>query len=577
MRRTPAGLAVAAALLGSWSTVAPSARAQLFDEAVEVRVVNIDVHVTDKKGRPVTGLTAEDFELYIDGQPATISYFYATEGGETRSAALDAPAAEPPDLTDRRTAYREAENLLVVLYLDHNWLRLHDRARLLDDLEGFVAAQGSAATRFLVVTGDPGLHVRSPITTNLETVRTSVATLAEMPTHGDDAARDRHGVFRDIQSIWESYTNNPFCTPCDCGWGQMLGAWEAFAQRVTHRMRVSTDSLSDLLAALGGIPGRKAVLYVAGGLEQRPALDVLQFLAELCPRNERDAQARFAEYDESSPLLKLGAQANASRATFYPLDSGGARTEGSATVEWDNNQFRPSGLVTRIERENYHASLQILASETGGRAIFNANQPLERLRDLESDFEFVYSLGFEPDYPAGGRSHQVKVRLKNPKRGVELRFRRAYIDRPLDRKLVYRAVAAITFGEEHNPLAVEAEFGETTELARNAISLPVHIAVRPEHLTLLPGTEGGRTGRFRVFLAARSRDGSRTTLRERFFDVTPEEIAEGIFRLIVRMNLEKDDYTVGVGVRDEIGHETSYLTLDTTDPSDRAEVTAAES
>jgi hypothetical protein len=42
-------------------------------ESVQVNVVNVDVLVTDRDGRPVTGLTAADFTLYEDGKPMSIT------------------------------------------------------------------------------------------------------------------------------------------------------------------------------------------------------------------------------------------------------------------------------------------------------------------------------------------------------------------------------------------------------------------------------------------------------------------------------------------------------------------------
>lgn len=57
-----------------------------FFEEIEVNVVNVEVFVTDKKGNPVTDLTAEDFEILEDGKPVTITNFYASRGVATSRA-----------------------------------------------------------------------------------------------------------------------------------------------------------------------------------------------------------------------------------------------------------------------------------------------------------------------------------------------------------------------------------------------------------------------------------------------------------------------------------------------------------
>ena len=49
-----------------------------YAQVEKVQLVMIPAGVTDKKGRPVAGLTAKDFHLTVDGEPKTIEFF-ATE------------------------------------------------------------------------------------------------------------------------------------------------------------------------------------------------------------------------------------------------------------------------------------------------------------------------------------------------------------------------------------------------------------------------------------------------------------------------------------------------------------------
>ena len=53
-------------------------------ERVEVSVTNVDVVVTDSKGNRVNGLTRDDFEVFQDNVPQTITNFYAVAGGKLR-------------------------------------------------------------------------------------------------------------------------------------------------------------------------------------------------------------------------------------------------------------------------------------------------------------------------------------------------------------------------------------------------------------------------------------------------------------------------------------------------------------
>src|SRR5918911_1321646 len=71
-------------------------------------LVNFGVVVTDKQGAPITGLTAEDFEIREQGKPQSIKFFAA---GDPEHAPplhvgflLDASGSMEDDIKDVRTA-----------------------------------------------------------------------------------------------------------------------------------------------------------------------------------------------------------------------------------------------------------------------------------------------------------------------------------------------------------------------------------------------------------------------------------------------------------------------------------------
>src|SRR3954453_13452827 len=75
-------------------TVAPEPPASLFGEQIDVRVVNVEVVVTDKQGNRVAGLRPSDFRLRIDGKDAPVEYFTEVRGGQ--AIAPEAAGQEPP-------------------------------------------------------------------------------------------------------------------------------------------------------------------------------------------------------------------------------------------------------------------------------------------------------------------------------------------------------------------------------------------------------------------------------------------------------------------------------------------------
>lgn len=50
-----------------------------FEESIDVQAVNLEAVVTDSRGRRVTGLTVEDFKLFVDGAETPITFFSPVE------------------------------------------------------------------------------------------------------------------------------------------------------------------------------------------------------------------------------------------------------------------------------------------------------------------------------------------------------------------------------------------------------------------------------------------------------------------------------------------------------------------
>ena len=71
---------------------------------VEVNLVQVDAVVTDKKGRPVTDLTADDFIVYQDGKRQEITSFSMVRMDVDQKPAPPAPVKSKPVLWTRFTS-----------------------------------------------------------------------------------------------------------------------------------------------------------------------------------------------------------------------------------------------------------------------------------------------------------------------------------------------------------------------------------------------------------------------------------------------------------------------------------------
>jgi VWFA-related protein len=100
-----------------------------------IDAVSVDVIVTDKQGRPVTDLTAADFEVREAGDLQTVTTFRLVETGDGTGAAA---AREILSLDQERTEAARLENRLFVVFLDDYHVRRGNSMRSRQQLADFL-------------------------------------------------------------------------------------------------------------------------------------------------------------------------------------------------------------------------------------------------------------------------------------------------------------------------------------------------------------------------------------------------------------------------------------------------------
>jgi len=116
-------------------------RPPTFTEEVEVRVMDLDVVVTDKSGRPVTDLTRDDFTVRLGGRPVPLDYFARVDEGTIH--APDLATASPDQVL---AEYRRGTEAYVprhfLMYVDLGHLAPDARKRGLEALRDLVTRMG---------------------------------------------------------------------------------------------------------------------------------------------------------------------------------------------------------------------------------------------------------------------------------------------------------------------------------------------------------------------------------------------------------------------------------------------------
>jgi hypothetical protein len=334
------------------------------------------------------------------------------------------------------------------------------------------------------------------------------------------------------------------------GWGATAEARiREYAEVETSYVAASLDALETVVGWLGGLPGRKAVLYVSDGLPAVPGEDLFIWAEARSgfKSGQRISGMNSGTYDASELFRRVTSKASRNRVAIYPIEAMGARWVRGTRLQEARIQNRQNGL-------------SFLAEETGGRTMFNVSQAGVALQTMAADLSSYYSIGYRPQRQADDREHKVEVKVKG--KGLTARYRRWYQDKSLGEAIAERTAATMVFGAEENPLGAALEIGQQTP-AGDSFVVPLRVKVPLGKLYLEPKGEK-REGRLRLFVVATGGDKVTPVRETRVVTVTvPEkDLAEGKapeYVHEVRIKLEKGSWTVGVGVRDEIATTTSYL------------------
>jgi VWFA-related protein len=141
------------------------ARAQDQDEPIKLKadLVSLTASITDRNGRAMRSLKADDFTIYEDGVRQRIEHFAATEEPFTLLLLLDISGSTSADIELMK---RAARNFLAELRFDDRVGVIvfsrdiemigefsDSRARLIAAIEQIATAPGSATSRFSTATG----------------------------------------------------------------------------------------------------------------------------------------------------------------------------------------------------------------------------------------------------------------------------------------------------------------------------------------------------------------------------------------------------------------------------------------
>src|SRR5260221_1941152 len=166
--------------------------------------------------------------------------------------------------------------------------------------------------------------------------------------------------------------------------------WRAvmmYAYEQSHVLEDSVTALSDTLKRLRGVPGRKVLVHVSSGLPLQPGIELMDYFRQAFHADPNLVNMAGLEVQKSSTINRVIADAQASGVTVDTIDAGGISGYAGANVEDGGSVAR---LDSTLMRDNGRQTIQLMADETGGRAIVNENDFNRALLEIASDTTTYY-------------------------------------------------------------------------------------------------------------------------------------------------------------------------------------------
>jgi VWFA-related protein len=540
-----------------------------FVDEIQLTIANLIVYVTDKKGRAITTLTKDDFEVYQDGDPKQISNFKLYTDEIVRSemgvdTGIGIPEATPiPDATTGAGP----QPVHLVLYIDNQNLDPLDRNRVLSQTRDFVRTSLHPPAQMMVVAYQRSFEVLQEFTSDpsevlkaMRAVRTYTGGRTERDSSRQDIAEQISRIKDDTRS---GSTNRGGGNSSQGGdWNQVYNMIRNYAAESVNNLHFTLDSLRQIISSLSGLPGKKGVIYVSNGLPMIPGMELFYEVSKYT--NDSAILTSMFEYDRSRMYTQLAATANAQNVTLYTIDASGLKLEGGGSAEYST---ATDPMISSIGRNNYTDSLRLLADETGGIAIFNTNDIGPRLEFVTQDLFTYYSIGYPLQASGHDKVHRVKVKLRDDPafENFRLRYRPRFVEKSLETRVQDRVVSSLVFEIDENPMGLDIEAGTPAAATANRWLLPTHVTFPLRNVALLP--EGDDfVARLVLFIAARDTEGKRSDLVRQMHEVRVpatryEEIQGSLFSIDAQLLMEAGRYKVSMALLDPVTRQVSYRTI----------------
>jgi VWFA-related protein len=381
---------------------------------VYTELVQTDAMVFDKQGRFVDGLKKEDFELRIDGQPKPIDFFERVTAGSTNEESQLAAARGSSNRTNNSDTAAPVpldRGRPIFFYLDDLHLDLASLKAGKKLISDFIDKQMGQNDEVAITSATGQIGFLQQLTDNKTVLHTALQRLSAHPYFVRDTERpamtEYQGLLietfdRDTTSYFidETIRQNPGMDARSAE-TQVRTRARSMLQQADNVTMATLGGLDSLVRSANKLPGRKLVFFISGGFFLDPNATAI------------------------TRLQRITSAAAKSGVVIYSMDARGLAT--GLPDASTNSAFDTSGRLSRSTLGELTASqdtLNALARDTGGRAVFNTNALGVGLTRALKETSAYYLLAWKPEGETqhANKFHRIEVKvIGRPQLTVQVR------------------------------------------------------------------------------------------------------------------------------------------------------------
>jgi len=532
-------------------------------------LVLVDVVVTERVGA-VHGLNRDRFRILEDGRAQTIASFDEHRPGNAPAAiAADNQAPLPAHTYSNAPIYPQ-DGSVNVLLLDGLNTPMEDQAEMRRQVVEYLSkartgapfAIFTLASRLQLVRGfsTDAAALISAVNDGKHGTQQSVLLDAQNQQSLDPRANELATSAKEIALIKQNLADNA-------------------ARQTDVRVKTTLAALRELAAYLGGIPGRKNLIWLSGS-----------FPITLEP-NDQLIDPLKSIRDYSDEVRRTNELLAAARVAVYPVDARGVMTQTSANASYKAPPNVAYGRVNlpapaqddetfQKETQSEHAAMERIADGTGGKAFIHTNDLKSAVESALEDGSSYYTIGYMPPAEAAdGKFHRIQVQVEG--KGFSAAYRGGYFakhaskDSADDSGVRSIMASAATYGappatqvlfkarvlDAADPLlkGVNLPTGPAGEMAAS-LKQPVRLCVAeltvdPHTVTFDESPDGKLELRMDVALVAYDADGARVNYLDRSISMSfsPAQLtgimADGI-RVRIALDVPAGNGSLRIAVED---------------------------